>query len=108
MRREPLLHRLGHDADRPGEIEGRKIGARPLRTPPHGGDELGVPGGGPGREEIVGLSLVEPRRKITEGVAGQKDNDAGAIHENAMSVPGCGPADAVAGGDRLTPDKTGS
>ena len=76
---EPVVAEAGHHA-RCDVAWRRQIHARPPRRAARRGDDRRMPGSRPGRQQSVGLRLLQPGREVVERVAGEKDGDATGTH----------------------------
>ena len=56
------------------------LDARPRRHPPGRGDQTGVPGRGPCRQQFVGLGVSQPGGKIVERMAGEENDGPARCH----------------------------
>ena len=76
---EPVVPGGRHDPEQRPLLH-RQVDARPLGCRANRGHEGRMPGRRPRGQEVVGLSLLQPRREVIERVAGEEDRRAFESH----------------------------
>ena len=87
LRGKSLVPRGGNDSQA-GVVCRRKVDACPAGNVSHRGDQPRVPGCRPGRQQCVGLRLIQPGGKIMEGMAGKENGDAVGVHAAEFTESG--------------------
>ena len=87
LRGESVVPWGGHDSQA-GVVCRREVDACPAGNVAHRGNQPRVPGGCPGRQQCIGLRLIQPGGKIMEGMAGKENGDAVGVHAAEFTESG--------------------